>query len=200
MYAGMDADQRRGERRARLLDAALELFGTRGYARTTIEQLCSEAGVSTRHFYECFDGREELLAAVYAEAIQGVTMRVLTARDAAPAEPEPRFRAGIDAFCQALAGDERIARVVLLEVVGVSPALEAARHGVIRAFAALAEAEATLLSEQGALEPRDWELTAIGVVGAIHELLIDWLLRDRPHPVERVVDEGVRLALGALRD
>lgn len=33
-----------------LLRAGLELFGTRGYAATSIAALCSEASVSTRNF------------------------------------------------------------------------------------------------------------------------------------------------------
>lgn len=34
---GLDDQQRQAQRRALVLDAALELFGTRGYARTPIE-------------------------------------------------------------------------------------------------------------------------------------------------------------------
>ena len=42
---------RRLSPRARLLDAALELFGTAGYEATSIGALCREAKVSTRDFY-----------------------------------------------------------------------------------------------------------------------------------------------------
>jgi AcrR family transcriptional regulator len=198
-YAGMAADQRRADRRTRLLDAGLALFGTRGYAKTTIEQICSEAGVATRHFYEHFGSREALLRGVYEHVIAELTETVLAARDAAPDELELRFRAGVGAFCHGLAGDERRARVVLLEIVGVSPELEALRHGVIAAFAGLVRDEAARFTDRGELPPRRWDLTAVALVGAVHEMLIDWLLRERRPPVQRIVDEGVRLAVAALR-
>jgi AcrR family transcriptional regulator len=198
-YAGLGADQRRADRRTRLVDAGLVLFGSRGYAKTTIEQVCSEAGVATRHFYEHFGGREALLRSVYEQIIGEVTEAVLTARDSAGDGLEARFQAGIAAFCHGLTGDERKARVVLLEIVGVSPELETLRHGVIAAFAALVRDEAARFTDRGELPPRRWDLTAVAVVGAVHEMLIDWLLRERRPPVERIVDEGVRLAVAALR-
>ena len=36
-YGGKTAPQRRAERRERLMDSGLELFGTQGFAATTIE-------------------------------------------------------------------------------------------------------------------------------------------------------------------
>ncbi len=42
-YGGKSLEQRREERRRRLLDAGLELFGTQGFQHTTIEQLCATA-------------------------------------------------------------------------------------------------------------------------------------------------------------
>ena len=55
---GLDAQQRLDERRRLLLDAGLELFGTAGYAATSVEQLCQAAYVSTRSFYELFPNKE----------------------------------------------------------------------------------------------------------------------------------------------
>lgn len=51
-YAGRTAAELSGERRQRLLETGLELFGTEGYLPTTVEKLCSHAKVTTRHFYE----------------------------------------------------------------------------------------------------------------------------------------------------
>ena len=54
---GLDAEERRAQRRAQLLDAALELFAANGYLNTSIEQLCQAAYVGTKAFYEVFDSR-----------------------------------------------------------------------------------------------------------------------------------------------
>jgi AcrR family transcriptional regulator len=52
------------------LHAGLQVFGTYGYANTSISDVCRAAGVTTRHFYEEFASREALLIATYDETIQ----------------------------------------------------------------------------------------------------------------------------------
>ena len=79
VYAKKNAEDRVLERRERLLQAALELFATQGYANTTIEALCSEAKVTTRHFYQVFAGREELLLALYDQIVNELSVGLLTA-------------------------------------------------------------------------------------------------------------------------
>jgi AcrR family transcriptional regulator len=75
-YGGKTATERRDERRERLLDAGLELFGTDGFAAVTIEALCAEAGLNPRYFYEQFATREELLGAVYERHVVAVLQTV----------------------------------------------------------------------------------------------------------------------------
>ncbi len=51
----------------RILDAALELFGTVGYQSTTIAQIADKAGVSKGLIYNYFDSKESLLKAMIDE-------------------------------------------------------------------------------------------------------------------------------------
>ena len=61
---GRTLAERREERRDAMLAAGLDLFGTKGYAATTVEEVCRRAYVSSRNFYEEFDNRLGLLVAV----------------------------------------------------------------------------------------------------------------------------------------
>ena len=97
-YGGKSLEQRRDERRGRLLDAGLELFGTQGFQHTTIEQLCAAARLNPRYFYEQFGTREELLGAVYERHVQAVAAQFEAALECAPADPVGRLRAGLEAF------------------------------------------------------------------------------------------------------
>lgn len=47
--------------RARLVDAALGLFGEHGYAATTIDEIAARAGVTARTFFRHFGDKEEVL-------------------------------------------------------------------------------------------------------------------------------------------
>ncbi|HLM49385.1 MAG TPA: TetR/AcrR family transcriptional regulator [Solirubrobacteraceae bacterium] len=198
-YGGRSPAERLAERRARLLAAGLELFGTRGYAATTIEALCSSATVAPRYLYEQFPDREALLRAVYDEVLGHVRHEILTANHAAPAEMLPRMRAGVGALVGAMLCDERRARIVYFEVIGVSPALEAHRRAMLHAFRDVVIAEAQELIAAGELPDRgDLSLTAMALIGAANELLQDWLASDDRPPVEALVDTLVDVYAATL--
>lgn len=50
--------------RERLLAAAERLFGERSYRRTSVAQICTEAGIATGSFYAHFDSKAAIFAAV----------------------------------------------------------------------------------------------------------------------------------------
>lgn len=200
VYRGMTAEDRDADRRRRILDAALEAFGTQGYAATTIEGLCAAAGIAARNFYDHFSSREDLLLAVYDEVIAGHTQAVVAALEAEPAELEAHVRAGLHAAVGAFAADERRARIALVECVGVSPRMEAHRMDVLSAYAALLDADAARLAERGLIEPRETSVTSMALVGAMTQVMNDWQHRpERRAPLDTVVDELTRLYVAALR-
>jgi AcrR family transcriptional regulator len=197
-YGGRSAEDRRAERREQLLEAGLERFGTDGFASTSIRAVCAQAGLTERYFYEAFPGgRDDLLIAVYEKVIGEVAQEVTAAVAAAPADPEARSRAGLQAFCGALAGDRRRARVQLIEVVGVNDTLERRRREAMHLFARfIAEGSKEFISHNPDL---DADLIAMGLVGAVNELMIDWFLGTIDAPVERIVDNCLALFMAAAR-
>ncbi len=57
---------RKGEQtRARILEAALELFRARGYERTTMRAVSKDAGVAVGNAYYYFESKEHLIQAFY---------------------------------------------------------------------------------------------------------------------------------------
>lgn len=192
-YGGKTLEQRLSERRERLLDAGLELFGTRGYANTTIEQICSTAHLNPRYFYEQFASREALLRAVYERHVQGVVERVADALERAPREPLARLVAGLRAFLDGSLADERAARINYFEVVGVSPELERRRRRVLAAYAEIIAGQIELLASTAPLELSDRRLTGVALGGAVDGLVIDWLSGGRAQDRESIVTTLVEL-------
>lgn len=198
-YAGRSHPERRAERRARLIAAALELYGTVGWAAGTVERICASAGVATRSFYEEFDSREDLLLTIYAEILDGARSAVGAAVAAAPLRLDERVRAGLTAYVGHLTRDPRRARVAHLELRAAGRNLEAQRRAAVTGFAALIEREGLLLAGSGERRPEAGALTALALAGAVNELLVDWATSDPHPPVEPMVDELVRVFVAALR-
>ncbi len=66
-----------------ILDAAMPLFATKGIERTTMQEIASDAGLSTGAVYRYFPGKEQLLEAVFNRSIE--RERALFARASAEA-------------------------------------------------------------------------------------------------------------------
>jgi AcrR family transcriptional regulator len=174
-YGGQTTDERRAERRERLLDAGLELFGTLGFAATTIEAICAQARLNPRYFYEQFHSREELLGAVYDRHVRAVLDTVTAALASAPVEPRARLEHGLRAFIDGTLADERAARINYFEVVGVNRELEARRRQVLRVYAEMIAAQAAEMEVPAFAAGGDPRLAATALVSATDGLIIDLL-------------------------
>ena len=94
-YGGVSAEERIAARRAKLLDAGLELFGTRGYGTTGVKDVCREAGLTDRYFYESFADSEALFLAVFDRLTDELFEAVAAAVGSRPAAtPERQLRVG----------------------------------------------------------------------------------------------------------
>ena len=195
----MDPEQRRAERRQRLLAAALELFTTVGYRQTKIVQICAAAAVSTRNFYEEFTGKEQLLLTLHglinSAALDRVraSLATLTSDDVVT-----RISLLLDAFVASVTADPRLPRLNYVEAVGVSEDLERQHQEWVTRWADFIEAEARHAAAHGVAPDRDYRLTAIGLVGAITGLLREWQAHQPPWPVADIASEIRGLMLAAI--
>jgi AcrR family transcriptional regulator len=197
-YGGRSQQERRDQRRARLLDAGFDLFGTRGYGAASIELICAKAGVTARHFYEQFESREALLLAVYEGVIGRVWQAILKALWAKEADPRKRVAAALEVYVHTILDDPRNARIACVEVVGASAKLEQRRRKAIHEFASVIEAQANELAKQGRMPRGDFGLTSIAMAGAVNELITDAITRKTPPPVSDIVEALVRIFLAFI--
>jgi AcrR family transcriptional regulator len=199
-YGGRSAGERRAERRERMLAAGLELFGTQGYAATSIEKLCAHAGVSTRNFYDEFSGREDLLIALHDQIITKAAQAVFAAfEQAGDAGLATRVELAVRAFVTTTASDPRWARLSYVEVIGVSEVVERHRLDWRERFSQLLIAEAEGAVERGEASPRDFRLGAVALIGAVNELVHHWSIGDGSDgSLDDVIAEIVRLAKAVI--
>jgi AcrR family transcriptional regulator len=189
-YRGMSAEQRLADRRERLMSAAYTLYAKPGFAATTIERLCSEARISNRAFYECFGGREELLQALHEQCVEESLAVVAKAVQEAPETLTDRIRAGVRAYVEFATADWRRARIMHLEVRRSGDVLTASRQRAIDSFARLVE-EASAEFERST--PVNRRLVSLGAIGALQELLIEWILAEEQPPIDELVEVGVHI-------
>ncbi|MER7359140.1 TetR/AcrR family transcriptional regulator [Nonomuraea dietziae] len=186
----MSAEQRLADRRERLMAAAYTLYAKPGFAATTIERLCTEARISNRAFYECFGGREELLQALHERCVDETIAAVSKALQEAPQELDERIRAGISSYIGFATADWRRARIMHVEVRRSGDVLTASRQRAIESFARMVEDVTDSFPDPA---PVNRHLLALGVIGALQELLIEWVLAEEPPSIEELVAAAVHI-------
>lgn len=67
-----------------LLDAALRVFSRYGVKRTSMSDLCQEAGVSRQTFYNTFRNKDDILRALIRTYCEEALDEIAAGRDAAP--------------------------------------------------------------------------------------------------------------------
>lgn len=68
----MPQDVRQGQRRERLIEAALDRVGADGLAGLTVGSVATAAGLSKRYFYESFESLDELVGAALGQVFSRV--------------------------------------------------------------------------------------------------------------------------------
>ena len=99
--------------RRAVLAAARSLFGAKGYAQTSVEEIAEAARVTKGAVYHHFAGKEALFRAVYAEAEAGAQARAMGAADPGAA-PVDQIVAMMNAYLDATL-DAEIRRITLVD-------------------------------------------------------------------------------------
>jgi AcrR family transcriptional regulator len=195
---GLDAEQRRLRRRSQLLDAALDQFAAHGYHRTSIEQICRVAFVSTKSFYESFESREACYIALLQRSTEQIAGAVAAQFQDAPESEADAEQRIIAAFAHALVDDPRFARVTFGGAGGISPAVEAQRRTNRRWAAGFLQEiwayyGATAPETDGDASTADIQSVAIGTIGGLFDIVADWLQDSDPADAGAVDDLIERL-------
>lgn len=145
----------RSSARERLLDAALTVFRRKGYAATTVDDLCAAAGVTKGAFFHHFASKEDVGVAA-ARHWSEVTGRLFAAAPYhGPADPLDRVLAYLDFRAGLVRGTAAeftcLAGTMVQETFETAPAIRDACDASIRGHAATLEADfAAAIGKYGA--------------------------------------------------
>ena len=186
-YRGETAEERRSQRRERLLEAGLEILGTDGWRALTVTAACAKAGLTERYFYESFSDREGLLVAVYERVAAGLVEAVLERVARAPDDPPAQSRAAIAAVVDYVEEDPRRSRVCFVEAMG-SEALWERRLETLRVCAQLMAERARALYPPIRKAGKELELTTLVLVGGFTDALVVWVAGELDVSRDELID------------
>ena len=164
--------------RARMLDGVTRAVADKGYARVTVGDVVSEAGVSRRTFYEQFKDKEDCFLAAYATGTEALIKDMVEASIGMGADADWRevLTLAIDTYVGGLAADPEFAKTFLVDVLGAGHAAVELRVKVYEQFVQ----QYVILARRAAREDPEIgdvpEVYLRALVGGIGELVQQHLL------------------------
>lgn len=188
--------------RARLLDAAKEIFEEHGFLDARISDIAERAGLSHGSFYHYFDSKEQIFREV-AEAQEAL----LTAPPEAVDGEEPEDRTELDRIYRANRlyltryGDNGKIMGVIEEVSRYDAHVNAARMRRQKHFADKAERAIRRLQDEGQADPEvDPEIAALALGSMVARVAELWLIDGwGDYDLDTVSDQVTRLWANAIK-
>ncbi|MFI1398273.1 TetR family transcriptional regulator [Streptomyces sp. NPDC020681] len=190
--AGSRAAAQRLKMRRELAAAAMELFATKGYEATTVDEIAAAAGVARRTFFRHFRSKEEAIFPDHDDTL----VRAEAVLNAAPAHEHP-----LDTVCRGIKE--------VMKMYAASPAVSVERYRLTREVPTLREREIASVARYerlftryllGHFDERDHhdgnddpllaEVAASAVVTAHNHVLRRWLRAGGQGDVETQLDHA----------
>ena len=161
------------QRRGRVLAAVTDVFATRGYRATTIDDLIAASQIGVGSFYALFEGKEACFLRAYDRVIDAASERIAAALPAVDVSWPERTRVALEALLGWIAAEPLAARIVLIEAQAAGPAPLARYQATLERLASLlrARTRAQLGGRQaaGELRVRDSHRPRLALAGAACE-------------------------------
>jgi AcrR family transcriptional regulator len=208
--AGSRGAAQRLKMRRELAAAAMELFSTKGYEATTVDEIAAAAGVARRTFFRHFRSKEEAIFPDHDDTL----IRAEAVLNAAPAHEHP-----LDTVCRGIKE--------VMKMYAARPEISVARYKLTREVPTLREAEIASVARYERLftryllghfdehahdddandDPLLAEVAASAVVTAHNHVLRRWLRAGGQGDVEAQLDHAFAIVrktfgtgIGAGRD
>lgn len=161
----------RAQRRAQLLDAALNVFVSKGYHSAAMEDIADEAGVSKPVLYQHFPGKLDLYLALLDTQCDHLEALVIEALESSN-EHEERVHATVRAFFSFVADEGGAFRLIYESDLTNEPQV---RHRIDALEAQLGDAIAQRIMQDTTLPQELAEMLGLAMAGAAQVMARTWL-------------------------
>lgn len=197
-FKGMSLSERKLARKEKLIEAGIEAYGTHGFFSVTVKDICTEAKLTERYFYESFRKSEDLFQSIFLQLIEQLQSTVMQGVMQAAPEPKLMIRGGLSAIFKMLKDDPRVARIIYIDAMLVQ---ELHNHATIQEtmgrFDRMIHSFVTLMMPHIERSEQEISLVATGLNGYVTQIAIRWVTGGFKQSLDEIVTacETVFIAL-----
>lgn len=182
--------------RERILDAALNIFSSKGYHDTRMDEIVEASDTSKGSIYFHFPNKERLFLAL-VDQFADLLERKVTEAVEQEAQGIMQVRAALQACLETFGRYRRPAKILLVQAVGLGSVFEKKRIEVNDRFANLIKKYLDESIAVGDIAPVDTEVVSYAWMGAIYGIVIRWVYTGEPDS-ERILSALLPLLLKSV--
>ncbi len=184
------------ETRERILDAALNIFASKGYHDTRMDEIVEESHTSKGAIYFYFPNKERLFIALVDQFADLLERKVIEAVECEE-QGIAQVRAALQACLETFGRYRRPAKILLVQAVGLGSVFEKKRIEVNDRFANLIRKYLDESITVGDIASVDTEVVSYAWMGAIYGIVIRWVYTGEPDS-ERILSALLPLLLKSV--
>ena len=187
-FKGLSLTERKQARREKLIEAGIEAYGTHGFFAVTVKDICNEAKLTERYFYESFKKSDELFQTIFLTLIDQLQHNVMQAIMQASTDPRKMIEAGLTALLTTLRDNPRMARIIYIDAMLVQELHnQATIHETMLRFDRMIQAFVMLMMPHIDRSEREISFVATGLNGYVTQIAIRWVVSGFKQSLEDVL-------------
>ena len=167
--------------RRRILEAAISVFARKGYHEASMDEIVAESSSSKGSLYSHFPGKQQMFLAIVEEFVAGLQER-LDEAIAGSHDGVERVEAALRVCMETFGQHRSLAKILLVQALGLGAAFEHKRLEVHRRFIRIIQSYLDQAVDEGAIPPLDTQVAAHAWMGALNEVVIQWVHTGEPAP------------------
>jgi len=181
-FKGLSMAERQQARREKLIEAGIEAYGSYGFFSVTVKDICNEAKLTERYFYESFKKSEHLFQTIFLKLIDELQQNVMQAMMQASTDPKKMIEAGLSALLTTLRDNPRMARIIYIDAMLVQELHnQATIHETMSRFDRMIHAFVMLMMPQLNRSEQEISLVSTGLNGYVTQIAIRWVMSGFKH-------------------
>lgn len=173
------AERRRENRRAAILDAALRVFGEKGYHQTHVSDIIAEAGIARGTFYLYFESKSaiflELLDGLLIE-LRGTIVGVETEPGAPPMQDQLQDIVG--SIIRTIVDNRLLSRIIIREAVGIDAEVDQRLRDFYQKLTLYIRLSLKTGQQMGLVRELDVGVAAVCILGGVKQFMEQYVMDD----------------------
>lgn len=187
-FKGLSLSERKQLRREKLIEAGLHAYGTHGFFAVTVKDICTEAKLTERYFYESFKKSEDLFQTIFLQLIDALQHNVMQAIMQASTNPQKMIEAGLTALLTTLKDNPQMARIIYIDAMLVQELHnQATIQESMARFDRMIQAFVMLMMPNLQHSERELSLIASGLNGYVTQIAIRWVMSGFKQSMDEVL-------------